>query len=695
MSDLLLESLVYLSKYMGAPKSKETITAGLAYADNDMSVELFEQAAENIGFDVAIIQQKCFTSLGKILNPHLIFLKDEKPILILRSDEETAQVYDPQIHVEKQVSLDSIAEDFGGFAVSIKPKSTIESEHQDHWFWSIIYKSGSVYAMVILASLFINLFALISPLFIMNVYDRVIPNNAIETGWALGIGVLIAFIFDFVFRTIRGYLIDFAGKKTDILAANKIYDHVINMNLAGRPASSGGFANTLRDFDSVREFFTSATITVLVDLPFTLFFLFFIYRLGGNIALLIVGLIAVVLVIGLVVQKALKKVVRSALKAAQTRHGLLVETINGLETIKANHADGRFRARYAGSIAEDATYAQKSRALSSFGVNVATFIQQTASVFIILAGMYLVQSGDLSTGGLIACVILSGRALAPIGQIANLMAKYHQAGGALKSLDKIMSASVERPKGKTFLHRPSLLGEISFEHVSFAYPGTDLAVIKDMSFTIKPGERVGIIGRVGSGKSTIAKLILRLYEPQNGVMLADGTDYRQIDPADLRSNMAYISQETFLFQGTVRDNITASKPQTTDEEVLACAKACGVDEFIARHPMGYNAPVGERGAYFSGGQRQAIALARAVITGPNIFVCDEPTSAMDSQAEESFTTFMEEQTRGKTFILITHKQSMMRMVDRLILLHQGKIMMDAPRDDVLSALQSATIKAGK
>lgn len=562
----------------------------------------------------------------------------------------------------------------------------------EHWFWGIVSKSRTVFGLAIISSLFINLFALISPLFVMNVYDRVIPNNAIETGWALGIGALIAFLFDFLFRTIRGYLIDFAGKKTDILAANHIYDHVLNIKISERPQSAGAFANILRDFDAVREFFTSATITVIVDMPFSLLFLFFIYQLGGNIALLIIGLIALVIIAGLIIQRALKKLVRKSLQAAQTRHGLLVETINGLETIKANHADSRFRARYAEYIAQDADLSKKSRMLSALGVNIATFVQQSASVIIILNGMYLVQSGDLTTGGLIACVILGGRALSPIGQIANLITKYHQASGALKSLDAIMKANVERPKDREFLSRPDLSGSIAFENVSFSYNDDGNLALQNISFNIEAGERVGLIGRVGSGKSTLAKLILGLYEPQEGVILADGTDTRQIDPKDIRNAAAYIAQDVVLFQGTIRENITASNPDASDEDVLACAKSAGVDEFVARHPMGYDAPVGEGGSFLSGGQRQCLALARAMITKPSMLVCDEPTSSMDTQAEEAFCDFVDEQAKDKTLILVTHKYSMMQMVDRLILMHNGKIIMDGPREDVIGALHSGEVK---
>ena len=341
---------------------------------------------------------------------------------------------------------------------------------------------------------------------------------------------------------------------------------------------------------------------------------------------------------------------------------------------------------------DDAIYAQKSRFLSSLAVNASSFFQQTASIIIVLAGMYMVQNGDLTVGGLIACVILGGRAIAPVGQIANLIAKYHQSSTAIKLLNTIMNGDVERPDDIDFLHRPDLSGKVAFDKVSFSYPETQVPVLDTVSFTINQGERVGIIGRVGSGKSTIARLLLKLYEPDSGVLLADDCDYRQIDPSDLRKNIGYISQDAQLFQGSVRDNITAFNVQATEEQILECAKRTGVDAFVSRHPMGYDAPVGEGGANLSGGQRQAIAFARAMIVDPNILICDEPTSSMDTQAENAFCSYIMENTKKKTYILITHKHALLTTVERLILMHEGRVLMDGPRDEVIAALKTGQFK---
>ncbi len=699
--DPFLECLVFLCEHFGKAKSAGSLKAGLAYDASGMDAKLFCDAAKTNNIKAEIVQKTDISKFSKAVLPCVLILDGNHPCVLMGiNDDGVAKIFVPETAAMRDISLSELIENYTGYAIYVHPKTefTVREQYKtphskSHWYWGIVKQSRSVYALVIIASVFINLFALVSPLFIMNVYDRVIPNAAIETGWALGIGALIAFIFDFIFRSIRGYLIDFASRKSDVVAARRIYDHVLDMRMSDRPASSGAFANMLKDFDSVRDFFTSATITTLVDLPFTLLFLFFVYQLGGYIALILIGLIVLVIIAGFAIQSTLKKLVRKAQKSAQSRHGLLLETINGLETIKSSQSDGLFRKRYTAHLEDDAVYAQKTRMLSAFGVNFATFLQQSASIIIILNGMYLVQDNIMTVGGLIACVILGGRAIAPIGQIANLMARYHQAGSALKTLDEIMAAPVERPQGRDFLHRPALSGAIKFEHVNFAYPQIqDIEVLRDVSFTITPGEKVGIIGRVGSGKSTIAKLMLKLYEPKDGVILADDTDIRQIDPADIRKNMAYIAQDVTLFQGSVRDNITISVPSATEEDILKCAKAAGVHDFVSRHPMGYDALVGEVGNALSGGQRQAIALARAMLKSPDIIICDEPTNAMDVQSENAFCHYVRKQAKDKTLILITHKHAMLSMVDRIILMHNGKVVMDGRRDDVINALQSGDVQ---
>lgn len=698
--DPLLACLVFLTAHHGHAKSAEALKAGLAYDEKGMGPDTFCDAATRLGLKAKVIRRSEISAFQQPLLPAVMVLKGGRAVVLLSRDAgNKARIFDPETGVSREIRLPELQKSYSGYGILVHPQSVFtdpglaHAEDDDRsWFWSLIRDNSGIYGRVIVASVLINLFGLVSPLFIMNVYDRVIPNSAIETGWVLGIAALTAFGFDFIMRTLRGYFIDLAGRRIDVIASRRIYDQVLNMRLAGKPGSSGAFANMLREFDSVRDFITSATMTALVDLPFTFFFLFVIYMLAGPVALLLFFLILIVIGVGMLLQIPLRAVVARSAHAGEAKHGLLVETIGALEAIKSISADGRLRARYGAHVGEAAEHATKSRFISGFGVNIATFLQQAATIIIVLLGMYLVRDGDMTMGALIAAVMLGGRAIAPIGQVANLLTRYHQSRGALNTINKIMAKPVERPAHQQFLHRPRLEGKIAFDRVSFFYPHTDRKVLDNVSFTINPGEKVGVIGRVGSGKSTIARLMMGLYEPEDGAILADDTDYRQIDPADLRRNIAYIAQDVVLFRGSIRDNITMARPQATEAEILEASRASGVHEFISRHPMGYDAPVGERGEGLSGGQRQAIALARAMLLRPQVFVCDEPTNAMDSFAEEAFVRHIKGQIADKAFVLITHRQNLLTLVDRLILVDQGKIVMDGPRDRVMQALAQGKIE---
>lgn len=696
--DDYLDCLAYMTKYYGRSRSRDAIKAGLAYDERGMSPESYQEAAEKLGLNTRRVEKKLF-DIDAALLPATIILNAKGAVVLLSLDKGRAEIYNPKEDKTQTIKQASLEKSYTGEAILTypapefhDPKAERKRPHESHWFWGPFWKNSGIYTNVIIAAILINLFGLTSPIFIMNVYDRVIPNNAIETGWVLGLAALTIFIFDFIIRMLRGYFIDFAGKRIDIIASGRIYDQALDMKLSERPKSSGAFANMLKDFESVKDFMTSATVTGLVDVPFTFLFVFVIYLIAGPIALMLLGLILLIVVAGFLLQFPLKHFVRKSLHSAETKHGMLVETIHGLETIKAIGADGRFRARYGQATAENAMWGQKSRFYSALGGNIATWVQQSATILIVLMGMYLVRDQDLTMGGLIACVILSGRAMTPVGQVANLMARYHQAASAMKTIDHLMQKPVDRPSTTQFLHRPKLEGKCAFDKVSFVYPATNHKVLNQVSFTIQQGERVGLIGRIGSGKSTIARLIVDLYDPTEGTILMDDTDERQIDPADLRRNIGYIAQDVVLFSGTVRDNIVAGYPQASEEEILEVAKKSGVHEFISKHPSGYDAMIGERGEGLSGGQRQAIALARAMLRRPAIYVCDEPTNAMDVQAEEAFRRHMAEEAKDKTLILITHRQPLLAMVDRLILIDQGQVVADGPREEVLNALSGGKIE---
>ncbi|MEZ5863137.1 MAG: type I secretion system permease/ATPase [Geminicoccaceae bacterium] len=548
------------------------------------------------------------------------------------------------------------------------------------------------YAEVMIAAVMINSFALASPLFVMNVYDRVVPNNALDTLWVLALGAFIVFAFDFLLKSLRGYFIDAAGRIADIRLASRIFEQVLGIRMAARPASAGAFANNLREFESLRDFFTSATVTTLVDLPFVLFFITIIWLLGGPVALVPAIAIPLVIGVGLIMQIPLNRVVRRTFKESAAKHGVLVEAINGLETIKSIGAESRLQRGWERYVAATAESANRSRFLSAVTVNFAGLAANLVTVGVVVVGVYRIGEGFMTVGALVACTIIAGRAMAPLGQVAGLLTRYHQARMSYDTLNRVMAMPIERSADMRFLDRPRLSGAIEFKNVTLTYPGQKLPALSDVGFRREAGERGGLIGRIGSGKTTIEKLVLGLYTPEKGAVLVDGTDLRQLDPADLRRNIGCVPQDVFLFQGSVRENITMGAAFADDAAVLRAAEISGVEDFVSRHPLGYDMPVGERGELLSGGQRQAIALARALLLDPPILILDEPTSAMDNGAESRFKTRLGEELAGRTLLLVTHRASLLGLVDRLIVLDGGRVVADGPRDQVLKALAAGQIK---
>lgn len=702
--DPLLDCLAWLASKYGRTRSPEALVAGLPYDDRGMGPELFCEAAARIGLKTKIVERPLDT-LDEAVLPCVVLMGTHDACIVQSMNRKAKDVrlYVPGTG-EGVLSKREFEKAYKGFAILAYPQPDAVNDpisggrmkdKSQHWFWGLMRENKGLYRRVTLAAILINLFGLASPLFVMNVYDRVIPNAAMQTGWVLAIGILTVYTFDLLMRTLRGYFVDLAGRKIDVLAARRIFDHVLDMRLEGRPKSSGVFANMLREFESVKEFFTSATLTAFIDLPFALLFVGFVFFISPVFGMIVLGLTIGSAVISYALQKPMRYLIQKGMESAEARHGVLVETIFGLETIKAIRADGRFRARYGDHVGQSAVVGQTTRFFSSLTINAALYFQQICSVLMIVSGMYLVADGKVTLGALIAAVMLSSRATQPIAQIAGMISRYHSSRSSLATLDRIMAMPVERPAEKNFLHRPILRGAINFDRVSFAYPGGGPNVLDGVSFRINDGEKVGIIGRIGSGKSTTARLIMGLYQPTSGSISIDDTDQRQIDPADLRRNFAYIPQDVILFSGTIRDNITVAMPHVSDAELLFAAKEAGVHDFVSRLPQGYDTPVGERGEGLSGGQRQAIALARALITVPSVLVCDEPTNAMDVQAEEVFVRHIEQQAKGRTLVLITHRQHLLRLVDRLILIDQGKVVADGPRDKVVEALAAGSIQVKK
>jgi ATP-binding cassette subfamily C protein LapB len=528
-------------------------------------------------------------------------------------------------------------------------------------------------------------------MFTMNVYDRVVPNQATDTLWVLASGVAIVLIADLALRTMRGYFLDLAGNRVDVTLSAFIMERVLGRRLADRPASAGSFAANLRSFETVRDFITSATVAAFVDLPFALIFLVLIGWIGWPLVLPLVIGMAVVVLYALTVQGKMHDLAETTYRAGAQRNATLVESLVGLETLKALGAEGLMQARWEKTAAFLARTSSQLRLLSATSINSAAWVQQTVSVVVVVVGVYLIADGQLTMGGLIASTMLSSRAMAPIGQIAGLLTQYHNAATALSSLDEIVGKPVERPDGASFVTRSSFAGQIEFRDVSFSYPGQELHALRGVSLSIRPGERVAVLGRVGSGKTTLHKLILGLYQPSAGAVLVDGVDTRQLDPAELRRNIGYVPQDVTLFYGSLKDNLRLAAPEADDAAMLRAAHVGAIDEFVNAHPQGFDMLVGERGETLSGGQRQGVAIARALISDPPVLLLDEPTGSMDHSSEEEIKRRLNTFAAGKTMIVITHRTSLLELVERIVVIDGGRVVADGPKAQVVEALRQGRI----
>ncbi|MBN1471867.1 MAG: type I secretion system permease/ATPase [Syntrophaceae bacterium] len=699
--DPLLDCLVILARIYGRNTSKTSLIAGLPLVQNRLTVELFIRAANRADLSSRTLG-KSLDEIASVQLPAILLLHDRQACILVEKNTTLNEykIIIPQSGSgEKVIARNELEKLYSGYAIFVRPKYLTEKKSvaddqrgtSQHWFWGTILESWRVYRDVFLAAFLINVFGLVGIFYVLNVYDRVIPNNATETLWVLSIGVLIIYLFAVVMRALRSYFIDEAAKKTNLKISAMLLQRVLNLKMESRPQSTGSFTRNLQEFEGIRDFITSFSITAVIDLPFTILGLFVVWWIGSYIVLIHVITIATLITYAYFVQAPLQRVVEKTVKASAQKNAILVEGVAGLETIKMLGAEGQIQRAWEEAVSYISKWGNKSRMISSSVQDVSYFVQNLMTVAVVVAGVYMITSGDLTSGGLIALVILSRQVIAPMTQVVNLATRYHHAKESLKTLNEIMNLPVERPAGKTFLARKRFSGVIGVKNLTFSYPGQTVKVLNNITLEIGAGEKVGIIGPVGSGKTTLGKLMLGLYEPISGMVTMDGTDIRQIDPAELRHFLGYVPQDITLFQGTLRDNITMGVNDIDDQNVLLAAETAGVSEFVKKHPSGFDMRVEEFGRGLSGGQRQSVAMARALLLDPPVLVLDEPTSNMDNRSEIRLKGYLAQTVKEKTVVLITHRASLLDMVNRLIVLDNGSIIADGPKDFVLEAMRKGQL----
>ncbi|WP_042148589.1 MULTISPECIES: type I secretion system permease/ATPase [unclassified Pseudoalteromonas] len=696
--DPLLGCLVFLSKFYGKPFSAEAMSSGLPLEDGKLSPKLMPRAALRAGMETKL-KKKELKKLPSLMLPCVLMLKDGRACVLLSYKEDKLEIVWPDLPSSHDlIEREQIEDEYSGYCFYIRKryrfderaKETLKTNH-GHWFWSTLKLSTPIYKDVLLAAFFVNLFAVSSPLFVMNVYDRVVPNQALDTLWVLAFGMFIILVFDFILKEIKAHLLETAAKKSDLLLSSTLFEKTLSLDMSNRPPSVGAFAKQIQEFESIRDFITSATVSALLDVPFSLIFLIIIAVVAGPIVWIpLVGII-IMLVFSFWIKGKIKFEVEQGSRFSVQKNAHLVESLQGIETIKLTGSESQFQSKWEQLIGHIANWNIKIKKYATSVGSVNSLVAQVANVFVVIFGVYQITEGNISMGAMIASVMLTGRAMSPFSQVALLITRYNQAHSALNTLDEIMELPGENMD--RYLHRGHFDGEIKFEKVNFAYPGAQINALTDVSFNINSGEKVAIIGRIGAGKTSIEKLLVNFYQPSEGAIRIDGIDIKQISPADLRQKIGCLAQDSTLFFGSIRDNITLGVPHVDDALITRAAGLAGVTRFTDIDPEGLDRQVGERGCYLSGGQRQAVALARALLFNPPMLVLDEPTSSMDNFSESEIKNNIKGIIQDKTFILITHKASMLDLVDRILVMERGRLVADGPRDKVLEALKSGKIKA--
>ncbi|GAL20749.1 ABC transporter transmembrane region:ABC transporter:peptidase C39 bacteriocin processing [Vibrio maritimus] len=620
MKDPLLNSLIYISRYYGLANSPEALVNGLPLSSGKLTPFLLPRSAERAGL-VAKENRADIGDIPSIVFPVILLLKGGDACVLNSIDHESNEAEVITLEsgmVPISIGLDDLLEQYTGRYFLVKKQFRYDERSPEvlktrdgHWFWGTLWESKRIYRDVLIASLLINIFAIAAPLFTRLVYDKVVPNLAFETLWVLAAGIFIVFGFDLLLKLMRSYFIDVAGKKSDILISSKLFSKVMGIRMESRPPSVGAFARHLQEFESIREFFTSATIASLIDLPFALLFLVIIWLMAGNLVIIPIVGVVILIIYSLLIQGPLRKTIEEGSRLASQKYANLIESLAGLETVKIFGAQSQYQYRWEEAVAHMANWNIKSKRITDGIQNTAGFVQQSSNIGMIILGVYLIAEGELTMGGLIAATMLSSRAIGPLVQLSLLSTRYNQAKSSMTIIEQVMAMPDEQEEGKRYIHRPIIQGKIELDRVTFHYPDSPMASIRDLSLTIEPGEKVAIIGRIGSGKTTLERLIMGLYQPTEGHVRIDETDIAQLHHVDVRRNIGCVPQDCALFYGSIRDNITLGRPLVDDRDVMDAANRAGVTVFTQQDPAGLERQVGEGGLLLSGGQRQAVAIARA------------------------------------------------------------------------------------
>ncbi|RZJ11121.1 MAG: type I secretion system permease/ATPase [Rubrivivax sp.] len=717
--DPLLQALAWLTRHHGKPRSPESLRAG-APVDGALTPDGAIRVMRDAGYNAGLLR-KSIDDINGLLMPAVLLLGGGDACVLVRRLDDPATVTAGACRYEVvfpgpeaaavPATTAELEPEYSGFMLAVSPLESAHSQRPDspllklqdkglgsHWLWGTLKRFVPYYRASMLAALLSNVLMLASGLVTSVIYDKVIPHQAMVTLWTLAVGAGVALVFDLFARQLRSHLIDLAGRKADLIIGAKLYRQTLGVRMEHKPASAGSYAHYLAQVEMVREFFAGATLSALSDLPFLFIFIGMTFVIGGPLGWVLVLAVPVIMGVSWAMQGAMRRAMRTNMQETADMHGMLVESLEGLEDLKTSGAEGRFLRRYEHATAVVADTALTSRALSSWSMNLSSTLQQAINLILLVWGVYLIHDGQITSGALIGSVMFAARAVAPLGSLVSLATRYQGARAAMLSLNQMMSAPVERDGTRNYVPLGTVTGKVGLHDVGFSYPvaptahsqttgeGAAPKVLRNATMRLEAGERIAILGRIGSGKSTILRMLGGLYQPTEGMVEVDGLDLRQVDPAEYRARVGFVSQEPRLFLGTLRDNVLMGRAHLDASRLVEVAKLTGLDRVVAGHPMGWDLPVGEMGQLLSGGQRQLVALARALVTKPQILLMDEPTSSMDAQSEMAFLRQLRDAAGTATLVVVTHRPAVLELVTRIAVVDGGRIVMDGPRDQVLAAL---------
>ena len=673
----LISALILLLREYGIRKSGAAVRDAVDVSHQYVGPKEAVSSLSRLGFKASFGRLN-IANLSEEFFPLIAFKKNGEPVVILTAPiGGKISIINPKSRKKEEISGAEYKSNFSQYAIIAKELNEREKEERSgHWFFSAFRKSKWIYVQVMIAAMVSNFLSLTTALFTMTVYDRVIPNGAFESLIALSIGVIIALAFDFLIKSLRASFVDTASKRADLEISRRLFERILTLTPTEQRQKTGAMAGTIREFETLREFFNSSTLVILIDLPFVFFFIYVISLIAGPVAYVFLTAVPLVIIVGLGIQPFLAKITKGSVESGMNKQAVLVETLNGLETVNATGSGKLMRKRYEDALDNQADGGNKIRALSMFIVNFAASVQQYAQVAAIFFGVYLIVEGQITQGALIGAVILGGRTMGPLSQLASTLSRVNGALTAYRNLSQLIGKSFNSASNLSPISRSSLDGEIEFKNVSFKFEGSKQPTINNISFKIPAGQTVALVGKMGSGKSTMSKLIAGMIEPTSGAILIDGIDVRQIDPADIRKNIGVMLQDSWLFSGTIRENIQMGFNEYDDEHVLEICKVAGVDDFVGSHPKGYELEIRERGIGLSGGQKQTINLARSLLHKPEILLLDEPTSSMDQGTEQKVIEALRKFCIDKTMLIVTHRNPILAMVDRVFVIENGNIITD-------------------